>query len=43
VIARQKHIFKEGYKLVTSGEGKPGAERSELETEIAGVKVRYWE
>ncbi|ORY27925.1 putative UPF0676 protein [Naematelia encephala] len=43
VVARQKHIFKEGYKLSTSGEGKDGSERAELEAEVAGVKVKYWE
>jgi len=43
VTERQKHIFKEGYKLVLKDEGRDdGAERTDLEAVIAGIKVKYW-
>ncbi|WVQ80517.1 hypothetical protein IAT38_002622 [Cryptococcus sp. DSM 104549] len=42
VRERQKHIFKNVYEITDAGKGKDGAERAELEAEVAGIKVTYW-
>lgn len=44
VRERQRHIFsktqQERYKSLVTSEGK--GEKKELETEVAGIKVKYW-
>ncbi|KII84624.1 hypothetical protein PLICRDRAFT_46005 [Plicaturopsis crispa FD-325 SS-3] len=43
VRKRQEHIFKEGYKISSAAAGvREGAERTELEAVVAGIKVKYW-
>ncbi|WRT68170.1 uncharacterized protein IL334_005145 [Kwoniella shivajii] len=42
VNERQKHIFKNVYNITDAGQGKEGAERAELEAEVAGIKIKYW-
>nr|XP_019009524.1 uncharacterized protein I206_06173 [Kwoniella pini CBS 10737]OCF48305.1 hypothetical protein I206_06173 [Kwoniella pini CBS 10737] len=42
VKERQKHIFKNVYDITDAGQGKEGQERNELEAEVAGIKVKYW-
>ncbi|OCF62024.1 hypothetical protein L486_01690 [Kwoniella mangroviensis CBS 10435] len=42
VKERQKHIFKNVYDITDAGQGKDGQERDELEAEVAGIKIKYW-
>nr|XP_019043749.1 hypothetical protein I302_08330 [Kwoniella bestiolae CBS 10118]OCF22679.1 hypothetical protein I302_08330 [Kwoniella bestiolae CBS 10118] len=42
VRERQKHIFKNVYDITDAGKGKEGQERDELEAEVAGIRIKYW-
>lgn len=46
VAARQAHIFskqqQERYRQLVDSDANEGTEKKELETEVAGIKVKYW-
>ena len=46
VRERQRHIFSSQqqarYKQLVTSDASEGAEKKELETDVAGIRVKYW-